>query len=265
MMRSRRTKAARRRWLGAWMVCLTWALSLPAIAEKAVPSTRRQRARTLFVEAKAHYAQAEYPAAIAAFKAAGKLRPSPLLDFNIARCHERMGQARQAIAAYRRYLRGRPRATNRREVRARIAALVRQAADPYEDLERESAAVSPPGSGAASQPASSLPAPATPPAGAATASSQPASRSAAHARQPPTYPHEATLPAGRQGSYGRSGRRPGTPPPRRRPRRPFYRDWSFWVGVGAATVITGLIVGFAVAQDSGSSAQSSGGGLRVTF
>ncbi len=102
-------------------------------------------ARALFKEGKAHYAAKRYEAAIKAFRGAGKLRPSPLLDFNIARCHERLKRHEKAIAAYRRFAKARPKAAKKAGVAARIAALRRaakaaarkakRARDPYEDLE----------------------------------------------------------------------------------------------------------------------------------
>lgn len=114
-------------------------LSLGA-ATPALAADAREQARQLFVAGKAHYAAGRYKQAVQAFVRAGKLRPSPILDFNIGRCHERLGRAALAIAAYERYLRGRPKAGNRAQVQANIARLRRlaarkPAADPYEDLE----------------------------------------------------------------------------------------------------------------------------------
>lgn len=114
-------------------------LSLGA-ATPASAADVREQARQLFVAGKAHYAAGRYKQAVQAFVRAGKLRPSPILDFNIGRCHERLGHAALAIVAYERYLKGRPKAGNRAQVQANIARLRRlaarkPAADPYEDLE----------------------------------------------------------------------------------------------------------------------------------
>lgn len=87
------------------------------------------------VEARAHYeagrasfAAAQYDEAIAQFRAANALVPSPLMDFNIGLALDRKGDAAGAVAAYRTYLNGSPNAPNRADVEASIARLSAAAA-----------------------------------------------------------------------------------------------------------------------------------------
>jgi tetratricopeptide (TPR) repeat protein len=78
------------------------------------------------VEARAHYqagtakfAAAQYDEAVAEFRAADALAPSPMNDFNIGLALDRKGDAAGAVAAYRSYLNRSPNAANRGEVEAR--------------------------------------------------------------------------------------------------------------------------------------------------
>jgi tetratricopeptide (TPR) repeat protein len=71
------------------------------------------------------YEQGRYRDAVERFKEADELAPSPLLSFNIAKVYERMADDRNALAAYRTYLRRLPEAENRAAVLERIGALER--------------------------------------------------------------------------------------------------------------------------------------------
>lgn len=82
------------------------------------------------VEARAHYQAgvakynaAQYDEAVAEFRAAEQLAPSPMNDYNIGLALDRKGDAAGAIAAYRAYLDRSPNAANRAEVEAAIAKL----------------------------------------------------------------------------------------------------------------------------------------------
>lgn len=284
----------------------------------------RARARVLFLKAKAAYRGGRFAAAIVAFRAAGRLRPSPLLTFNIARCHEKLGHARAAIGAYRRYLRARPRAKNRSKVQAQIALLLRrlargrrEAKDPYEDLEagsdheaagsdHEAAGVAP---GARNDHA--LPVSGTDHGGAeiippAMGAPAPVGIGGAASTRPMSLPEASDMggtgrravavhvgDSGSGGSLGGVGRGdasglargdvptpvpkdarfrsfsprsgasakrrsgPATPPLRRRVAAPIYKQWWFWVAIGAGVVIGGFVI--AMSTGSSSRAAQQGG------
>lgn len=57
-----------------------------------------------FVRGRDMFGKERYREALAEFAAAQKAKTLPQLDYNIARCHEELGEIDRAIAAYRRYL-----------------------------------------------------------------------------------------------------------------------------------------------------------------
>ena len=137
-------------------------------------------ARARFEAGKKAYEAGEYRAAIAAFKAAMKLHPSPLLVYNIARCHEKLGEWEEAARVYRGYLRQFPEAPDRLAVAARVREL--------EEVARQLGRQRPPPMGrAAPPPAPSASPRATSPAAVptATTAAQPGDRDAGW--RPPAY------------------------------------------------------------------------------
>ncbi len=70
----------------------------------------------------------EFEQAIAALERVKAACPSPLLDYNLARAYEGLGDLEAAIAAYRRYLDASPTADDRGGVQKRIATLEQQLA-----------------------------------------------------------------------------------------------------------------------------------------
>jgi len=236
------------------LVAMLW--SVGALAQTS------DRARELFNRGKEFYDQGQYEEAIGAFTAAGEIRPSPILDYNIARCHEKLGNSGEAVAAYERYLKATPGAANREEVERRVAALKRSV---------EAAPSSGPAPG-------EPPGEAAPPGGAAVAPSPvpPPSRA-----EEPGVPavgsegggdpvHEATV--GDTAGGKRTARQSARPAPRPNPYRapgkpdegPFYKQWWFWVGCAGAAVILGFVIATAASSNDGGSAQTSRG-LQITF
>jgi tetratricopeptide (TPR) repeat protein len=69
------------------------------------------------------YEKGDYAAALRAFEAAWAETPHAELQFNIARCHERLGQWEEAAQAYELYLRTKKEPPDVLEMRARIAEL----------------------------------------------------------------------------------------------------------------------------------------------
>src|SRR5271166_3843319 len=64
----------------------------------------RDRARDAFSQGQELYRAGDYAGALSAFQSAEALSPSPAAEYNIGRCHERLGQLAEAVAAYERYL-----------------------------------------------------------------------------------------------------------------------------------------------------------------
>jgi tetratricopeptide (TPR) repeat protein len=93
----------------------------PLAAAEADPDT--EIAQRLFADGVAAYNEHDYARALDRFEAARRVKPLPAFDYNIARCHDRLGQAAPAIAAYERYLAAAPEAPDAGEVRTRVAVL----------------------------------------------------------------------------------------------------------------------------------------------
>ena len=93
----------------------------PAAAPAQDPATRQAKAH--FQKGTSLYRQARYREAIAEFEAAYRLRPHGVLFFNLAQCHERLGDLPAALRAYHEYLRSTPGAEDRATVQAAMANL----------------------------------------------------------------------------------------------------------------------------------------------
>jgi hypothetical protein len=259
--------AAASRWLAL-------ALALVALAAGGtVRADDAALARAHFTRGKQHYAAGKFQEAIRSFRQAAAIQGSPTLEYNIGRCHEKLGQPDAAIAAYQRYLQGKPDASNRAEVQAKIAELRRLIAagvpkDPYEDLEKPSSAPAP-----RTAPASRAPAEEP---GAPGAAPQVPPRDGREQQADP--PHEASLPqswrpaarpapaAPRLAQAAPRSPAPSprpAPPPSRRDEGPVYKQWWFWVAIAGGAVVAGFVIGVAATGSSSPSARSSG--LEVRF
>jgi tetratricopeptide (TPR) repeat protein len=98
------------------------ALLLPCLAgADELPDPDTEMAQRLFNEGAAAYDAHDYARALERFEAARRLKPLPAFDYNIARCHDRLGHPREAIDSYQRYLATQPPDTT--EIRERIAVL----------------------------------------------------------------------------------------------------------------------------------------------
>jgi len=69
------------------------------------------------------YRAGRYREAIAEFEAAERLKPSPALQFNIGQSWEKLGDVEAALAAFARYLRLDPQASNREAVERNVKVL----------------------------------------------------------------------------------------------------------------------------------------------
>ena len=109
------------------VLCLLVALSSTARAQ---PEDDGSQAIRLFNEGRLHYEVGDFEVARTRWEAARRLRPLPELDYDIARCWDRLGNADAAIAEYRKYLEAAPAAANADVVRARVAELERARSAP---------------------------------------------------------------------------------------------------------------------------------------
>lgn len=86
----------------------------------AFAQSSQDRARQYYQEGKALFGDKQYAAAIEKFKAADKLAPAALLDFNIGLAYDAAGDRSRALTHYKRYLSRDPNASNRAAVEAKI-------------------------------------------------------------------------------------------------------------------------------------------------
>lgn len=112
------------------LAAVALAVLAPAPARGAPPRPGAKQPVDQTAEAKAHfkkgtdlYRQARYREAIAEFQAAYRLRPHGVLHFNIAQCHEKLGDIPAALASYHDYLREVPGAEDRDTVQRAISNL----------------------------------------------------------------------------------------------------------------------------------------------
>jgi tetratricopeptide (TPR) repeat protein len=80
-----------------------------------------ERAKALATKGNEHYTLGELALALAAYKRAYQVKPLPDFLFNIAQCHRRMGQHREAITMYQSYLVDVPDAENKALVEELLA------------------------------------------------------------------------------------------------------------------------------------------------
>ncbi len=214
------------------------ALLFVARATFAAPDPREQ-AKKHYAAGEARWKAGNYRGAIIEFTAADELAPSPVLSYNVALCHDKLGQREDAVRHYREYLSRWPEAPNRAEVEARIAALAVAVPEP-------APAATPTPSPELREPRPGIPE-ARPPADSDVRTPQAMKPGETPA---PTYdrsfanripgPAEAapTEPPGSSGPPGPYAPGPGEPPPTPAPSRPFYAQWWFWVIVGVGVAIT---------------------------
>jgi tetratricopeptide (TPR) repeat protein len=186
-------------------------LGLSALAHGAPADSETAEARAHYERGLTHYNLQEYRSAIAEFKEAYRLHPSPTLLYNIAQCQRLVLDAEAALASYRAYLRSLPEAPNRVEVQGRIAGLEKLIAEKQRPVEPVIV-----------KPETKTEPPPPPPPAPPTEKSEPA----------PT----TTLPA-----------LTATAPPAR---KPLVKRWWLWtaVGVVAAGAAVGVGLGVGLAQ-----------------
>jgi hypothetical protein len=187
------------------------ASAAPPAAPAAPEASQGALARQHHAAGSRLYDLAEYEAALREFKEAYRVVADPAFLFNIAQCHRKLGNTKDAITFYRTYLRRAPQAVNRGEVERRIAELER--------AQSEAAAATVPGSEA-------TPGQSTVPGGSPALAAAPSA--------PAPVPPQTTL----------IGGQPGRSTAGDTAARPFYSRTAFWVvaGVVLAGVATATII-----------------------
>ncbi len=97
-------------------------LALPAAA-LALDDPDTEVARKHFENGRAAYDANNYETALHEFEAAKRAKRSPLLDYNIARCYDRLENYPKAVEHYQLYVSAMPGASDAGETRERIAQL----------------------------------------------------------------------------------------------------------------------------------------------
>jgi tetratricopeptide (TPR) repeat protein len=92
----------------------------------AAPVEPAAAAKESFAAGKKLYDQAKFADAVVKFEEAYRLKPHPVIFFNIGKCYEAMGETGKAMRAFRDYLRLLPDATDRQNVVDAIANLERR-------------------------------------------------------------------------------------------------------------------------------------------
>jgi len=231
-------KTLRRHARVGWSAA-AFGIAVAALALAATPAfADAARARAHFDLAKRHFEVDEYQKAIEEFKAAHVEEPDPAFLYNIAECYRHMGETKEALVFYRRFLLlSPPNAPTRPTVEKRVAALqavMRGAADvPLAPTTSPGTAATP---GSAPAPKLSPAPPAAAPPGAPPPEGPSSSAVVvAMAAQPAVATPGPDLSA------------EAGAPPRAAASRPFYRSTWFYVVVGGA-LVAGTVGAFVLAS-----------------
>ena len=197
---------------------LLCAAALPALADPApaVGSPEAEvEAKRLYGDATKSFQLGEFGPAIEGYKAAYKLVPKPFFIYNIAQAYRLMGDFKQALFFYRSFLNALPDATNRAEVEGRITDLEAQ-------LAKQAATQT------------------TPPNGPAN---------------PDNPPVKIPGPDVAAGTTSDNGTAPPADLPADGGRKPIYKKWWFWAGIGAVAI--GATVAVVAATSGGGNSEPS--------
>ena len=102
-------------------LALAFVLTLTATASAQLVDPDTEVARRRYERGATLYDEQRYEEAAGEFAAANLVKPSPHLEYNIARCFDRLERWRDAVDAYERYLASSP--ADAAEVRARVDVL----------------------------------------------------------------------------------------------------------------------------------------------
>ena len=213
------------------VVLFTWSFvgARLARADQVDPDT--EVAKRHFDSASAFYDAHDYVRALREFQEARIAKPLPALDFNIARCLDRLERYEEAIAAYKRFGIATPNASEVGEARERIEVL-RARLEAKRQLDAGSAPNSLPPPPLPSSASPSVESPVTEKGAAPVLS--PVARMV---QLPPEQVVEESAPPRNTGGTA----------------KPIYRRWWFWTVIGGVVVAgaaVGLAVGLAGSQGS---------------
>jgi len=99
------------------------------LASSVAHSETAKTARQYAAEAEAEYNLGHFADSIPLYEKAYKLKPAPILLFNLGQCHRHLGNNERALFFYRRYLDAAPEAEDRPDVEKRVADLERAIAE----------------------------------------------------------------------------------------------------------------------------------------
>jgi tetratricopeptide (TPR) repeat protein len=105
------------------------AKELGPTVKKFVDDATVDKAKALFAEGNEHYNLGEFDQALDRYKLAYRVKPLPAFQFNIAQCHRKLSQFKEAIAMYQAYLVGVPDAKDKATVESLIAESKKSLAD----------------------------------------------------------------------------------------------------------------------------------------
>jgi hypothetical protein len=109
-------------------VLLALLVSLSLRADVVMPGAAEQeRFKTFFSRGEELYKQGEYGAAIWNFREADKVRVTPEVAFDLAKCHEKLNDVAFATFYYRQYLKRAPNATDALDVAERVGTVLAKA------------------------------------------------------------------------------------------------------------------------------------------
>jgi hypothetical protein len=110
------------------LITLSVLLPLAAATEISLPGAAEQeRFKAFFTQGESLYQQGEYGAAIWNFRQADAIRVTPEVAFDLAKCHEKLGDVAFATFYYRQYLKRAPNATDALDVAERVGTVLAKA------------------------------------------------------------------------------------------------------------------------------------------
>jgi len=106
------------------LILMLLAAPATAVAEEATPPAVDENAAAAFRQGGELYSAGRYREALGEFQRAHELAPHSANLFNMARCHENLGDAAQALSTYREALEGTLGAEERTDIERRIAGIL---------------------------------------------------------------------------------------------------------------------------------------------
>jgi tetratricopeptide (TPR) repeat protein len=113
-----------------FILLVVLAAASPRVAVAQALDPDEEAARRHFERGLTHYDAGEYQAALDEFDAVKRFHDSPALDYNIARCYDRLERYQEAVTYYERYVSQKPDAADAAATRERIATLRARLAPP---------------------------------------------------------------------------------------------------------------------------------------